>query len=83
LAASLNYRWVPYALCAALADLTAAATADKTGLQRQLGSLRESCRNLGGWVETAEGRAQGRSRDGDDRAAQDRAGGEPLDAVGD
>jgi hypothetical protein len=53
LAASLNYRWVPYALCSTLADLTAPAAADKAGAQLQLRSLRERRRYLGRRVEAA------------------------------
>jgi hypothetical protein len=43
-----------YALGPPLADLTAAATTDEAGAERQLGSLGESCRYLSRRVEAAK-----------------------------
>jgi hypothetical protein len=50
----LDEGWVADALCSALAYLTAAAAADETGAERQLGPLRESCRYLGRRIEATE-----------------------------
>lgn len=72
-----------YALRAALPYLTTASFAGQAGLGGQLGSLGQRCRDLGRRVESAESGAQGCGWDGDYGAAQDRAGGKPLDTVGD
>jgi hypothetical protein len=70
-----------YAFGAALAYLTAAAVTDEAGLDRQVCPIRKGRGDLGGWIETAEGRAQRCGGDGDDRAAQQTAWSQPLDAV--
>lgn len=71
-----------YALGSALAHLAAAAVANEAFAQHKLGSPRQGCRDLGGGVEAAQGGAQGCGWDGDDRAAQECAGREPMNAVG-
>jgi hypothetical protein len=65
---------MPDALGSALTYLAAAAVADQAFAQHKLGSLRQGRRYLGGWVEAAQGGAQGCGWDGDDRAAQHRGG---------
>jgi hypothetical protein len=69
------------ALGAAPAYLAATALSGQAGVEREFGSLSEGCRYLGGGVKAAEGGAQGRGGNGDDRAAQHRCRRQPLDAV--